>query len=353
MQTASFSEQLSPIEWGPLLNSSFSSVLAPFASRKIAILVDENTHDHCLEFLITGFEALAEAEVIMLPAGEENKVLEVCFQVWETLTEAGFGRHDLLINLGGGMVTDLGGFVASVYKRGLAFINVPTSLLAMVDAAVGGKTGIDFAGYKNQIGTFTAAQATYIDTGFLHTLPSQEWANGFAELLKHALISDGQLWQDLSKIQDIQNELRSETIQQGVQIKVEIVAQDPTENGLRKILNFGHTIGHALESYYLNTETPLSHGHAVAIGLLLESHLSVELSTLTKEEFLSIETRIKSSYALQIPNDAEGLWALMQQDKKNDNGEVRMCMLSRIGACVFDQKLAFEDFEKVLFGYRS
>ena len=353
MQTASFSEQLSPIEWGPLLNSSFSSDLAPFASRKIAILVDENTHDHCLEFLITGFEALAGAEVIMLPAGEENKVLEVCFQVWETLTEAGFGRHDLLINLGGGMVTDLGGFVASVYKRGLAFINVPTSLLAMVDAAVGGKTGIDFAGYKNQIGTFTAAQATYIDTGFLHTLPSQEWANGFAELLKHALISDGQLWQDLSKIQNIPQELPSKTIQQGVQIKAQIVAQDPTEKGLRKILNFGHTIGHALESYYLNTETPLSHGHAVAIGLLLESHLSVELSTLTKEEFLSIETRIKSSYALQIPNDAEGLWALMQQDKKNDNGEVRMCMLSRIGACVFDQKLAFEDFEKVLFGYSS
>ncbi len=353
MQTASFSEQLSPIEWGPLLNSTFSSALAPFASRKIAILVDENTHDHCLEFLITGFEALAEAEVIMLPAGEENKVLEVCFQVWETLTEAGFGRHDLLINLGGGMVTDLGGFVASVYKRGLAFINVPTTLLAMVDAAVGGKTGIDFAGYKNQIGTFRAAQATYIDTGFLHTLPSQEWANGFAELLKHALISDAQLWQNLSKIQDIQNELRSETIQQGVQIKLEIVAQDPTETGLRKILNFGHTIGHALESYYLNTETPLSHGHAVAIGLLLESHLSVELSTLTKEEFLSIETQIKNTYKLQIPNDTEGLWALMQQDKKNDNGEVRMCMLSQIGSCIFDKNLTFEDFEKVLSGYSS
>jgi 3-dehydroquinate synthase len=289
----------------------------------------------------------------MLPAGEENKVLEVCFQVWETLTEAGFGRHDLLINLGGGMVTDLGGFVASVYKRGLAFINVPTSLLGMVDAAVGGKTGIDFAGYKNQIGTFSAAQFTYIDSGFLHTLPSQEWANGFAELLKHALISDGKLWQDLSNIQDIQNELRSETIQQGVQIKVEIVAQDPTEKGLRKILNFGHTIGHALESYYLNTETALSHGHAVAIGLLLESHLSVELSTLTKEEFLSIETKIKSIYTLQIPKDAAGLWALMQQDKKNNNSEVRMCMLSQIGSCVFDQKLAFEEFEKVLSFYSS
>jgi 3-dehydroquinate synthase len=353
MQTASFSEQLSPIEWGPLLNSTFSSVLAPFASRKIAILVDENTHDHCLEFLITGFDALAEAEVIMLPAGEENKVIEVCFQVWETLTEAGFGRHDLLINLGGGMVTDLGGFVASVYKRGLAFINVPTSLLGMIDAAVGGKTGIDFAGYKNQLGTFAAAQATYIDTGFLHTLPRQEWINGFAELLKHALISDVQLWQDLSKIQDVQKELQLETIQQGVQIKAQIVAQDPTELGLRKILNFGHTIGHALESYYLNTETPLSHGHAVALGLLLESKISVELAALTKGEFLSIEARIKNTYALQVPNDAEGLWALMQQDKKNDNGEVRICLLPKIGSCLFDQKLAFEDFQKVLANYSA
>ena len=351
MQTASFSEQLSPIEWGPLLNSTFSSVLAPFASRKIAILVDENTHDHCLEFLITGFEALAEAEVIMLPAGEENKVLEVCFQVWETLTEAGFGRHDLLVNLGGGMVTDLGGFVASVYKRGLAFINVPTSLLAMIDAAVGGKTGIDFAGYKNQIGTFAAAQATYIDTGFLHTLPSQEWTNGFAELLKHALIANAALWKELIQIENITLELRSETIQQGVQIKTDIVAQDPTEKGLRKILNFGHTIGHALESYYLNTATPLSHGHAVALGLLLESKLSVVQANLTKEEFLSIETRIKSTYALQIPDDIEGFWALMQQDKKNDHGEVRICLLPQIGSCLFDQKLTFEDFEKVLASY--
>jgi 3-dehydroquinate synthase len=243
--------------------------------------------------------------------------------------------------------------VASVYKRGLAFINVPTSLLGMIDAAVGGKTGVDFAGYKNQLGTFAAAQVTYIDTGFLHTLPSQEWTNGFAELLKHALISDVQLWQDLSKIQDVQKELQLETIQKGVQIKVGIVAQDPTESGLRKILNFGHTIGHALESYYLNTSTPLSHGHAVALGLLLESKLSVEQATLTKEEFLSIETRVKSMYALQIPNDIGGLWALMQHDKKNDNGEVRMCLLSQIGSCLFDQKLTFEVFDKVISGYCS
>lgn len=353
MQTASFSEQLSPIEWGPLLDSSFETQLSRFTNRKIAILVDENTHDHCLEFLITSFDALAKAEVIMLPAGEDNKVLEVCFQVWETLTEAGFGRQDLLINLGGGMVTDLGGFVASVYKRGLSFIHIPTSLLAMVDAAVGGKTGIDFAGFKNQIGTFAAAQATYIDTGFLQTLPSEEWANGFAELLKHALISDGQLWQDLSGIQDIQNELRSETIQKGVQIKAEIVGKDPSEIGLRKILNFGHTIGHALESYYLHTDTPLAHGHAVAIGLLLESKLSVGQSSLTQAEFLAIETRIKSLYTLQIPNDIEGLWALMQHDKKNDNGEVRVCLLTKIGSCIFDQKLVYADLQAALATYHQ
>ena len=348
MQTASFSEQLSPLEWGPLLNSSFSSVLAPFAARKIAILVDENTHDHCLEFLITGFEALAEAEVIMLPAGEENKVLEVCFQVWETLTEAGFGRHDLLINLGGGMVTDLGGFVASVYKRGFAFVHIPTSLLGMVDAAVGGKTGIDLAGYKNQLGTFQEPLATFVDTGFLQTLPDIEWTNGFAELLKHALIADKTLWEALTQIKNIPLELRTETIQQGVQIKVDVVAQDPTEQGLRKILNFGHTIGHALESYYLNSDTPLAHGHAVAIGMLLEAQLSVNQATLSQTEFEAIEKCIKQTYPIQIPNDAEALWTLMQQDKKNANGEVRICLLPQIGSCLFDQKLTFGDFKRVL-----
>ncbi|MDP4596046.1 MAG: 3-dehydroquinate synthase [Crocinitomicaceae bacterium] len=345
---ASFSEQLSPLEWGPLSNARFIDLLAQFSNSKIAILVDENTHDHCLEYLITGFEALATAEVIMLPAGEENKVLEVCFQVWETLTEAGFGRHDLLLNLGGGVVTDLGGFVASVYKRGFAFVHIPTSLLGMVDAAVGGKTGIDLAGYKNQLGTFQEPLATFVDTGFLQTLPDTEWRNGFAELLKHALIADKTLWEALTQIKNIPLELRTETIQQGVQIKVDIVAQDPTEQGLRKILNFGHTIGHALESYYLNSDTPLAHGHAVAIGMLLEAQLSVDQANLSQTEFEAIEKCIKQTYPIQIPNDAEGLWTLMQQDKKNANGEVRICLLPQIGSCLFDQKLTFTDFQHAL-----
>lgn len=353
MHTASFSEQLSPLEWGPLSNARFIDLLAQFSNSKIAILVDENTHDHCLEYLITGFEALANAEVIMLPAGEENKVLEVCFQVWETLTEAGFGRHDLLLNLGGGVVTDLGGFVASVYKRGIAFVHIPTSLLGMVDAAVGGKTGIDLAGYKNQLGTFQEPLATFVDTGFLQSLPDAEWRNGFAELLKHALIADAALWKALSGIQDIRQELTAEQIQRGVFIKREIVGQDPTEQGLRKILNFGHTIGHALESYYLNTATPLAHGHAVAIGMLIEARLSVEQATLSKTEFQSIEKYIKQTYQLQIPNNAEGLWALMQQDKKNVNGEVRICFLAEIGNCLFDQTLTFAVFEQVMAQFKS
>ncbi|MFN5293047.1 MAG: 3-dehydroquinate synthase [Flavobacteriia bacterium] len=353
MQMASFSEQLRPFEWGPLLDSSFSSILAQYAPAKIAILVDENTHDHCLEFLLTAFEALAEAEVILLPAGEQNKVLEVCFQIWETLTEAGFGRHDLLINLGGGVVTDLGGFVASVYKRGLSFINIPTSLLCMVDASIGGKTGIDFAGYKNQLGTFQEPIATYIDTGFLATLPEVEWRNGFAELLKHALISDHVLWEKLSKIQNIQQELQSETIQQGVQIKNTIVEEDPLEKGKRKILNFGHTVGHALESYYLDTDQPLSHGHAVALGMLIEAQLSQMKLGLPDEVLREIKAVIHKFYAPQIPNDVQAIWKLMQQDKKNAQGIVRVCLLRQIGTCIYDQSLSFEDFEKALLYFRT
>jgi 3-dehydroquinate synthase len=353
MHTASFSEQLSPLEWGPLSNARFIDLLAQFSNSKIAILVDENTHDHCLEFLITGFEALAEAEVIMLPAGEENKVLEVCFQVWETLTEAGFGRHDLLINLGGGMVTDLGGFVASVYKRGFAFVHIPTSLLGMVDAAVGGKTGIDLAGYKNQLGTFQEPLATFVDTGFLQTLPDTEWRNGFAELLKHALIADKTLWEALTQIKNIPLELTADQIRRGVEIKREIVFQDPIESGLRKTLNFGHTIGHALESYYLHSDIPLAHGHAVAIGMLLEAQLSVYQANLSQTEFAAIEKCIKQTYPIQIPNDAEALWTLMQQDKKNANGEVRCCLLNAIGTCVFDQTLTFQAFEHVMAQFNS
>ena len=344
MQKASFSEQLSPLEWGPLSNDRFLELLATYKLAKIAILVDENTHDHCLPYLLTGFDELANSEIIMLPAGEENKVLEVCFQVWETLTEAGFGRHDLLLNLGGGMVTDLGGFVASVYKRGIAFVNIPTSLLAIVDAAVGGKTGIDLAGYKNQIGTFQDPLTTFIDIGFLNSLPEEEWRNGFAELIKHALIADKSLWQGLVDIQHIRQELSPDFIQKGVHIKQAIVLEDPKEKGLRKILNFGHTIGHALESYYLAQSNPIAHGHCVAIGMLIEAKISQLQVGLSSKAFDEIAACIKRHFTLHIPTEIDAVWSLMQQDKKNQNGEVRCCLLSKIGTCVYDQTLTYDSY---------
>lgn len=351
MNAVSFSEHAFSVEWGPLEASQFEALLHTFGQSKKAVLVDENTHEYCLEFLLTSFEALANAEVIVLPAGEQSKVLEICAQVWETLTDAGFDRHDLLINLGGGMVTDLGGFAASIYKRGISFINIPTSLLAVVDASIGGKTGIDFAGYKNQIGTFAQPKATFIDLRFLSTLPHDEWKNGFAELLKHALIADPDLWLKLTAIQEISRELDQQMIRRGVEIKQEVVLADPLEKGKRKVLNFGHTIGHAIESYYLDSATPIPHGHAVAIGLLLESHLSMTLSRLNQNEFLAIERAIKKYFTIQIPGEIDAIWGLMQQDKKNQNNEVRICLLSRIGFCQHDLKLEFKDFERVYNTY--
>lgn len=351
MQLPSFSEQQNLLEWCALEDSTFQDLLQHYAGSKKAILVDENTQVHCLEFLLTSFEELSHAEIIVLPAGEQTKSLEICAQVWETLTDAGFSRHDLLINLGGGVVTDLGGFVAAVYKRGIAFINVPTSLLAMVDASIGGKTGVDLAGYKNQIGSFAFPIKTYLDQRFLQTLPKKEWLNGYAELLKHALISDAKLWKQLVQITDVQAELTTEHLQRGVEIKATIVSQDPSEKGLRKVLNFGHTIGHALESYYLDTETPLDHGHAVAIGLLLESQLSMTLSCLNQNEFLTIERAIKKHFTIQIPGEIDSIWGLMQQDKKNKDGEVRICLLSQIGACNYDQVLHLDDFQEMYATY--
>ncbi|MEN9700640.1 MAG: hypothetical protein RLZZ301_1838 [Bacteroidota bacterium] len=348
MQDASFSSPNVHFEFGPLFQSSFESKLSAYAGSKIAILVDENTHDHCLEFLLTGFPALAEAEVILLPAGEENKVLEVCFQVWETLTDAQFDRQSLLINLGGGMVTDLGGFVASVYKRGIDFIQIPTSLLAMVDAAIGGKTGIDLANYKNQLGTFQHPSGIYIDPGFLTSLPIDEWRNGFAELLKHALVADSDLATQLLKIKDLSLELTPALIARAASIKVQIVEQDPTEKGLRKQLNFGHTIGHALESQALESQTPLAHGHAVAFGILAESFLSVQKGILGTNELQAIEQCVLTQFPLLEVPDRTQLWPYLLQDKKNRHQEIRTCLLAGIGNCLYDQVIDAQDVESAL-----
>ena len=241
----------SAIEIGSIIESSFGKLLEEkYSNARKIILVDENTHDHCLEYLITSYSVLEEAEVMLLPVGEENKVMEVCFQVWEAFSEYKIVRSDVVINLGGGVVTDMGGFIASIYKRGLDFIHIPTSLLGMVDASIGGKTGIDLGSYKNQLGVFRDPVAVYIDPSFLQTLPGIELVSGYAEMIKHTLIADKEHWKllhQLDPIRLLQTNHYTEMIERSVEIKAGIVNNDPVEKGRRKILNFGHTIGHAIE----------------------------------------------------------------------------------------------------------
>lgn len=321
------------IEIGDITQSSLETYIAKHHQHsKIVIIVDENTHDYCLEYLLTSFNFLKEAEVILLPAGEENKVMEVCFQVWEALTEYGIGRNDLILNLGGGVVTDMGGFIASIYKRGVDFIHIPTSLLAMVDASIGGKTGVDLGVYKNQLGVFNHPKAIFIDPIFLATLSDDEKRNGFAEMLKHGLIANNFHWNNI-KDKSVE-QITLDDIADSVGIKFAIVEQDPTEKNSRKTLNFGHTIGHAIEGYLLERE-PISHGYAVAMGMLVEAGISLDEQKITKEEFNEIKSVICKNFK-QIAFETEEISiivAIMRNDKKNELDKINFSLLNKIGSC--------------------
>lgn len=334
-------------EFGPLATTSFPKLLEHYRNAKKIILVDENTHEHCLEALLTQFDELTDAEVFILPCGEENKVLEVCFQVWEAWSEYRVGRHDLVINLGGGVVTDMGGFMASVFKRGVHFVNIPTSLLAMVDASVGGKTGIDLGPYKNQLGTFTSPQAVFIDTSFLYTLPEEEWLNGYAEMLKHGIIADASHFQRVATLSPM--EITEELIQESVHIKYRIVAEDPMEQNQRKLLNFGHTIGHAIEGYGLTHDAPVPHGVAVAWGMLMESQISLQKGLLSETDYQTIDRCIKK-YFPPIPDlsqTQEELYAVMGNDKKNKQGQVGLILLESIGKANFNGILSADEWKRL------
>ena len=326
------------IENGSLVDSSFQAVLnEQYANSRIVIMVDENTHDCCLEYLITSFDQLAEAEVMLLPVGEENKVMEVCFQVWEALTEYGIGRDDLIINLGGGVVTDMGGFIAAVYKRGVDFIHIPTTLLGMVDASIGGKTGIDLGNYKNQLGVFKEPVKIYTDAGFLNSLPDQEVLNGFAEMLKHALITSADLWLDLKTISSIDEMKDLSRIKTSQAIKCNAVLLDPLDKGQRKNLNFGHTVGHAIEGFYLDS-LGLSHGHCVALGIHVESYISFAKGFLSEEELKEISETIR--FWFEVPefdsSAFDSIVQLMKNDKKNLANKILGCALKGVGNCMWD-----------------
>ena len=319
--------------------------LRPYRNSKIFILVDENTLKYCVTELVSRNEILHNAEILEIDSGEENKTLDVCYQLWKTLSEYKSDRNSLLINLGGGVITDMGGFIASTYKRGIDFINVPTTLLSQIDASVGGKTGIDFEGLKNVLGVFNEAKGVFIYPSFLKTLDKRQMLSGYAEALKHALIKDGKYWNELKKgmLSDAENWLS--LITTSINIKNDIVKSDPLEKGERKLLNFGHTIGHAIESYSLkNDEIPLLHGEAIAIGMICESYISSKQLGISIADLKNIGetiTNFYNPYPLK-ESDFHQLIELMKNDKKNEKNEINFTLLSKIGKAEFNQEVGVE-----------
>ncbi len=300
---------------------------------KVAILLDENTYRFCLPLLPIHFD-----KIILIKVGESQKSIESLQQIWESMQEAILDKKSLLVNLGGGMVSDIGGFAASTFKRGIPFINIPTTLLAQVDASVGGKNGINLHDVKNVIGTFSNPVTTIIDPIFLNTLPILEYRNGKAEMIKHALIGDKSHWEYMLQYPD--GDWKS-LIAGSIEIKKNIVTQDFREQHTRKSLNFGHTIGHAIESLSLQTHNPLRHGEAIAIGMICESHLSTILSSLTIPDFENIKYLLSNIYPDIFPLSISRskFFEYILHDKKNTEAGINFTLLETIGKCSIDHYL--------------
>ena len=347
------------------LESSIATAVGECERDRIFILVDETTKELCLP-LIAGFDCLRGAEVITIGATDENKTLESLSHVWTCLQQGGATRHSLMVNLGGGMVTDLGGFAASTFKRGMNYINIPTTLLAMVDASVGGKTGINYGGLKNEIGVFSTARSVILDTTFLKTMDHENICSGYAEMLKHGLISplptspegggvlsmlDELLCFDLDVIDYHQ---LSRMLEDSVKVKERIVEEDPTERGIRKALNLGHTIGHAFESLALQ-RTPILHGYAVAYGLVCELYLSCIKTGFPVEKMRQTVRFIFEHYG-RMPiscDDYPTLLELMTHDKKNIAGQINFTLLGGVGDIRINQTATRKEIEEALDFYRE
>ncbi len=313
--------------------------LGEYTFDRLFVLCDTHTREVALPLIAQAIEPVAR--IIILEAGDSHKNLDSLAHVWDELSRHGATRKSLLINLGGGMVTDLGGFAAACFKRGIRFINIPTTLLGAVDAAVGGKTGINFNELKNEIGAFCPADAVIISTRFFHTLPQEELRSGYAEMLKHALIDQADsYWKLLDynlETPDL-NQLLP-LLQESVQVKERIVAQDPTEKGIRKALNLGHTVGHAFESLALRRGTPVPHGYAVAWGLVCELLLSHHYLGFPSSDITRLAHYIYRHYgAFSITcKDYDALYELMTHDKKNEGDHLNFTLLRNIGTPVIDQ----------------
>ncbi|MFK7811293.1 MAG: 3-dehydroquinate synthase [Maribacter sp.] len=327
--------------------------LAETSYSTIFVLVDENTHKDCLPNFMSQV-TFEKYEIIEIESGEENKTIDTCTGVWEALSELDADRKSLLINLGGGVITDLGGFVASCFKRGIAFVNVPTSLLAMVDASVGGKTGVDLGPLKNQIGVINQPEMVLIIPSFLKTLDERQLQSGFAEMLKHGLIQNKNYWEVLKLITNFDD--IDDLIYDSVVIKNQVVMQDPTEQSLRKILNYGHTLGHAVESYFLESDNheTLLHGEAIAVGMILEAFLSHKLSGLSEEELTDIKVTFLNRYKKVnfATEDIKVILSLLKFDKKNSHGNINFVLLNKIGLPTIDEQIPDNLYEEAFAYYK-
>ena len=324
------------------LSSALTAEVKPYSS--VFVLVDENTAKHCLPLISA---SIPDSIPVQIKSGEEHKSITTCSLLWSVLTDHEADRKSLLINLGGGVITDMGGFAASCYKRGIDFVNIPTTLLAMVDASAGGKTGIDFTEFKNQIGVFSDAKEVLICPAFLETLDARQLRSGMAEVLKHYLIADGQAFLGYTKTSTLPD---IDMIKKAIEIKSGIVAQDPFEKNVRKKLNFGHTVGHALESYCLTTLEPLLHGEAVAYGMAIETQISFLKSLIEDEKSKIVCAKLQSDFSLK-PLSAEmidGLMSYIGQDKKNESGKIKMALIDGIGSCRIDVEVSTDEIRKAI-----
>jgi len=340
-----------------LFTNNIKSALADFFSKKsfskICIIVDENSKKHCLSKVIDK-DNNNEFIIIEIESGEKNKILDSCVMVWKQLTKYEFDRNSLLINLGGGVICDMGGFIASTFKRGIKFINLPTTLLSQVDASIGGKIGIDFFEYKNHIGLFRNPYQIFISTSFLDTLNDREIKSGFAEIIKHSLIYDNKYFNKIIKFKWNQQNW-NQHIKKSIKIKSNIVNEDPKESGIRKILNFGHTIGHGIESCFINSNNYLLHGEAIMIGMICESYISTNKTGLNKLSLKKISNYILDNYnfkKIQKLNITK-IIKNITQDKKNKNENIRMSLLKSIGVSTYNITISKNEIEQSLLYFNN
>ena len=337
------------------LTETLATAIAECEHDRTFILVDETTERCCLP-IVSDMDCVRGAQTIIIGATDTNKTLESLSHVWEALGEGGATRHSLLINIGGGMVTDLGGFAASTFKRGINYINIPTTLLAMVDASVGGKTGINFRGLKNEVGVFSNASTVILDTIFLKTLDAENIRSGYAEMLKHGLISNEQMWAELVtfELENPDFSKLSRMLADSVAVKQRIVTEDPLELGIRKALNLGHTAGHAFESFALKQE-PILHGYAVAYGLICELFLSTIKTDFPSDKMHQTVSFIKEHYGKMTItcDDYPTLLELMTHDKKNVAGTINFTLLGGIGDIRINQTATKEEIYEALDFYRE